>query len=219
MEQRSLEQKNHELQEHYRSKAKRHQQTMDLYNRLKAQQIASGLEVAAEHEADGAVQAAGISGPSKHSRAGSGGSGGNRGEPRRSKFGAWEQQQYGGGHDRAGLQSARKQCVPYVPKCKTDRDEDSAPQHVPATPSGHRTRLPQPLYGNFATNNMFGADNPRGGSPYRQTASRDQNLHGAYNHGHGGMSAGVKVGRQASGLLARNSATLPRNAGVGGGMR
>lgn len=105
MEQKNLEQKNHELQEQYRNKAKTTGQLQKLYNTLKQQQVAGGLELAAEHEAEGALRVAGVRGAPLHSRAGSGNSG-NSGGRQQTKFGAWEQQQYG--RDRGGLQSASK---------------------------------------------------------------------------------------------------------------
>lgn len=104
IDQKNLEQKNHELQEQYRNKAKSAHQLQRMYNKLKQQQVAGGLELAAEHEAEDTVHIAGNRGAPMHSRAGSGHSG-NSGGRHQTKFGAWEQQQYGCGA-RPGLQTA-----------------------------------------------------------------------------------------------------------------
>lgn len=105
IEQKSLEQKNHELQEQYRSKAKSQRQIHHMYTKLKQQQVAGGLELAAEHEAEDTLQVAGNRGAPLHSRTGSGHSG-NSGGRHQTKFDVWEEQQYGG--DRSGLQGASK---------------------------------------------------------------------------------------------------------------
>lgn len=105
IEQKNLEQKNHELQERYRSKAKREAQLKTLYDKLKAQQVAGGLELAAEHEIEDSLQAAGGRGPPLHQRVGSGNSGASGGH-RQTKLGMWEQHQYGPGNGgRGGVQS------------------------------------------------------------------------------------------------------------------
>lgn len=103
IEQKNLEQKNHELQVQYRSKARSQKRIQTLYEKLKQQQVAGGLELAAEHAAEDTLQVAGMRGAPLHSRTGSGHSG-NSGGRRQTKFDVWEQQQYGG--DRGGLQSA-----------------------------------------------------------------------------------------------------------------
>ena len=89
---------------------------------------------------------------------------------------------------------------------------------VTATPSGHRTRLPQPLYGNRGSNNADRGGTLQQGTPYRAALnSLDPNI---YNNGantnYGGMSAGIKVGRQQSGLVSRNGIGASRRQGVSG---
>ena len=105
IEQKSLEEKNAALQANYRSKAKEHQHISKLYNKLKQQQVAGGLELAAEHDAEDVLQGVGHRSAPLQSRAGSHGSAASGGH-RQTKFGAWEQQQYGG--DRGGIQGGRK---------------------------------------------------------------------------------------------------------------
>lgn len=84
IDQKNLAQKNHELVEKYREKAKNHQQLEKLYNSLKQQQLASGIELAAEHDAENVIMNAGgipLNNNARphehvmHSRAGSRGSG------------------------------------------------------------------------------------------------------------------------------------------------
>lgn len=106
LDQKALEQKNHELQEQYRNKARAAYQLDKMYKKLKQQQGTGGLELAAEHEAEDSLQMTGAHGVPRHVRAGSGHSG-NSGGRGQTKFGVWEAQQYGlGAGDRAGLQSA-----------------------------------------------------------------------------------------------------------------
>ena len=86
---------------------------------------------------------------------------------------------------------------------------------VPATPSGHRTRLPVPLCGDRGTNNATGGDNIRQGTPFRPPLnSLDPNIYGNSNHAGYGMSAGIKVGRPQNGPIDRNG--VDRSNGVGG---
>ena len=112
LEQKKLEDKNLELAEHYREKSKKQAQLQRMYNTLKQQQVAAGLELAADHDADNGLHAA-ASGPyntSTHrarqpmqNRAGSNDSAGSGG--RRQNVHGWENQAPG---NRAGLQSSRK---------------------------------------------------------------------------------------------------------------
>ena len=110
MEQKVLEQKNHELQEQYRNKAKAAHRLDKMYKSLRHQQAAGGLEIAAENEASDSLQvAAGGHGAPRHNRAGSGNSGHSGGRGQTTKFNAWEQQHFRQGpDDRARLQSARE---------------------------------------------------------------------------------------------------------------
>ena len=88
---------------------------------------------------------------------------------------------------------------------------------VPATPSGHRTRLPPPLYGNRGTNNAVGGNIIRQGTPLRPVLNNmDPNIYGNSNNPGYGMSAGVKVGRQQNGPIGRNGIGVGRSTGVGG---
>lgn len=108
IEQKTLEQKNLELADKFREKCKGQQQLQKLYQSLKQQQLAAGMELAAEHDADHVLQEAGMGyrlsahriGQPMHSR-GSNGSGGSGGRSR--TIHAWENQHV----SRAGLQSAR----------------------------------------------------------------------------------------------------------------
>lgn len=219
-EQKNLEQKNHELQEQYRNKAKTAGSLQKLYNKLKQQQVAGGLELAAEHEAEGALQVAGVRGAPLHSRAGSGHSG-NRAGRQQTNFGAWEQQQYGG--VRGGLQSASEYTEGAGSKCLIidSRSTGGAPP-VPATPSNHRTRLPDyDQHGHVPNHHAAGAGALRQGTPYRQPLQNvDPNIYGNHDvHGYRGMSAGVKVGRQQqnhqNGPMSRSGMGVGRPGGVG----
>lgn len=109
IEQKSLEQKNRELQDEYRKKAKAHVSVSKLYQSLKQQQIANGLELAADNDAEDVLQGAGNRVPGLHSRLGSDGSGHSAGRRQsQNNFTVFEQQQYGGGASGVGLQSASK---------------------------------------------------------------------------------------------------------------
>ena len=109
VEQKTLEQKNHDLAEAFREKSKNQQQLQKLYQQLKQQQVAAGLEFAADHDAEQVLQAAGggFAGgnhrtggqPQTRGSNGSGGSGGRRNSNN------WNNQPQG---SRAGLQSSRK---------------------------------------------------------------------------------------------------------------
>ena len=93
---------------------------------------------------------------------------------------------------------------------------ESAP--VPATPSGHRARLPPPLYGNHGSNNANGGAPLHQGTPFRSALNNlDPNIYRNNNNvGYGGMSAGVKVGRPSNGPISRNSLGAGRPTGMGG---
>ena len=106
VEHKSLEQKNHELAGAFREKAKHQQQLQKLYTQLKQQQIAAGMEFAAEHDAENVLHAVGggQSGnanyrPQMPSRASSIGSGG-----RRNTVNPWQNQAQG---SRGGYQTSR----------------------------------------------------------------------------------------------------------------
>lgn len=98
----------------------------------------------------------------------------------------------------------------------TDDATGSAP--VPPSPSGHRTRLPPPLYGNRGTNYAAGGDAMRQGTPYRQTFNNlEPNVYGNSNlPRYGGMSAGVKVGRQESGPVNASGYGVGKATGISG---
>ncbi|TKA65283.1 hypothetical protein B0A55_09535 [Friedmanniomyces simplex] len=207
VDQKALEQKNHDLAEKYKEKTKQQQQLLRRFHEIRHQQSTSGLEMAADHDADQAVRAAASrqnapgshhnrSGQPVHSR-GSNGSGGSGGYSRTIQ--AWEQQSAGG---RAGLQTSR-----------------SAPlASVPTTPSGHRQRMP--LYSHNGTAmkaNGVGGDGIHHGSGYRPPLHNvDPNV---YGNGAGyGMSAGVKMGRQPGGHVGRAGMPPPisRASGLNG---
>ncbi|KAK5115659.1 hypothetical protein LTR85_009830 [Meristemomyces frigidus] len=198
-EQKALEQKNHELAGAFREKAKHQQQLQKLYQSLKQQQLAAGMELAAEHDAEHFLQAAGQQGHHRNdrhmqSRSGSNGSGEGGGRSR--TIHAWENQM----GSRAGLQSSR-----------------SAPV-VPATPSGHRARLP--LYGNNGTamgKTPVGGDLPRQGTSYRPALNGiDPNVYGKSNSAGYGLSGGMKIGRQQQGPISRTGMGAGRPSGIGG---
>ena len=112
MEQKDLEQKNHELVEKYREKSKQQNRMQQLYTTLKQQQLAAGMELAAEHDAENVLHGAGAGGHNQsnyrngqplqsrnsNDSAGSGG--------RRNGMQAWQNDQAQG--DRAGLHTSRK---------------------------------------------------------------------------------------------------------------
>ena len=102
--------------------------------------------------------------------------------------------------------------------------------NVPATHSGHRTRLPAaPLYASRSgpINAVGGGgEGLRQGTPYRQPLQNmEPNVygtgHGGFGYGGGGMSAGVKVGRQHSGQngIGMGMGRPGRVGGGGFGMR
>lgn len=97
VEQKNLEQKNHDLAEAFREKAKNQQQLQAMYSKLKQQQMASGMAYAAQDDAEQTLQAASgdflnnkRAGQQVHGRVGSGGNGGSGG--RRATANAWENQ-------------------------------------------------------------------------------------------------------------------------------
>ncbi|KAK0314958.1 hypothetical protein LTR82_012952 [Friedmanniomyces endolithicus] len=183
LDQKALEQKNHDLAEKYKGKSKQQQHLLRQYQLLKRGQETPGLEMAADQNAEHFLRAAAVPGSLRrggqytHSR-GSNGSG-SGGEHSRT-IQAWEQQSAG---SRVGMQSSR-----------------SAPgASVPATPSGHRQHFPM-IYGNHNGNaskpNLASGDANHHGPAYRPLPlqSMDPNL---YGNGAGyGMSAGMKMGRQ-----------------------
>ncbi len=116
-EKKKLEEKNEKLAEAYREKGKKQQQLQRLYTQLKQQQLAAGLEVAANFDADNVLNDIATAprnnnansnnrgGVPLQSRAGSNGSSGKGG--RRNNAYAWESNppDY-----RTGLQTARMFC-------------------------------------------------------------------------------------------------------------
>lgn len=85
MEQKALEEKNHQLVEAFREKSKTQQQLQKLYQTLKQQQLAAGMEIAADHDAEHTLKAADVAQRDhrfRQSRAGSRGSGGGLGQSR-----------------------------------------------------------------------------------------------------------------------------------------
>lgn len=220
-EQKILEQKNKELADKFKEKAKQQQLLQKLYQGLKAQQLATGIELAAEHDAEHVLQAAGSAtyndsarrgGQHMHSRANSYGSGG-----RSRTIDAWQNQVYGGIRD--GMQTSRR--VYLLPPCRsvllTLMSLGSAP--VPPTPSGHRSRLP--FFGNNGMamgGSAFGGEGTRQATPYRPALGNlDQNVYGHTNGaGCGSMSAGVKAGRQPDGPINRSGYAVGRPMGIGG---
>lgn len=91
VERKDLEQKNLDLQKAFRDKAKSQQQLNRLYQTLKQQQVAAGMELAAENDAEHTLHAMGrashagynnsFDDPVLQSRAGSNGSGGGNRRP------------------------------------------------------------------------------------------------------------------------------------------
>ncbi|KAK0277463.1 hypothetical protein LTR91_006094 [Friedmanniomyces endolithicus] len=206
LDQKALEQKNHDLAEKYKGKSKQQQQLLRQYQLLKRGQETPGLEMAADQNAENFLRAAAAPGSLRrgsqytHSR-GSNGSG-SGGEHSRT-IQAWEQQSAG---SRVGMQTSR-----------------SAPgASVPATPSGHRQHFPM-FYGNsngtVGKPSVAGGDANHHGSAYRPLPlqNMEPNLYG--NGASYGMSAGMKMGRQPSDPIAgRAGAALPfsRNTGLNG---
>ena len=121
LEHKELESKNHELQDRYREKARNQAQLNKLYQTLKQQQIASGMEAAVDHDAEHVLHsvATGQRGPSQyqHSRVRSNGSGSGSGT-RRSNNGAAVNNSFTtpptwashGGVGPHSLRSARESC-------------------------------------------------------------------------------------------------------------
>ena len=112
VEQKNLAQKNNELAEAYSKKARSQSQLQRLYTSLKQQQVAAGMELAADHDAENVLHAAGLdtfnhathrNGHPLQSRNSHGSEGSGR--RRRTDY-TWENNLPQG--SRAGLQSARK---------------------------------------------------------------------------------------------------------------
>ncbi|KAK0343142.1 hypothetical protein LTR91_026149 [Friedmanniomyces endolithicus] len=203
LDQKALEQKNHDLAEKYKGKSKQQQHLLRQYQLLKRGQETPGLEMAADQNAEHFLRAAAVPGSLRrggqytHSRGSyDSGSGGEHSRA----IQAWEQQSAG---SRVGMQTSR-----------------SAPgASVPATPSGHRQHFPM-IYGNnngtASKPNIAGGDTNHHGSAYRPLPlqNMDPNL---YGNGAGyGMSAGVKMGRQPSDpVVGRAGAALPFSRATG----
>ncbi|GAB1735863.1 hypothetical protein NU219Hw_g5199t2 [Hortaea werneckii] len=181
-EQKALEEKNHQLVEAFREKSKTQQQLQKLYQTLKQQQLAAGMEIAADNDAEHALKAADVAQRDhrfRQSRAGSRGSGGGLGQSRTvNDFAAHM-------NSRASMAPARN-------------------MQVPSTPSGTRQRLP--LYGANGTvmsQGQHGGFQP--GTAYRNTLhDLDPNVYGNSNGVGHGFSAGMKVGRQQNGPVNRS---------------
>ncbi|RMY53743.1 hypothetical protein D0863_13852 [Hortaea werneckii] len=182
MEQKALEEKNHQLVEAFREKSKTQQQLQKLYQTLKQQQLAAGMELAADHDAEHALKAADVAQRDhrfRQSRACSRGSGGGLGQSRTvNDFTAHM-------NSRASMAPARN-------------------MQVPSTPSSTRQRLP--LYGGNGTGmsqSQHGGLQP--GTAYRNTLhDLDPNVYGNSNGAGHGFSAGMKVGRQPNGPVNRS---------------
>ncbi|KAI7151670.1 hypothetical protein KC349_g9369 [Hortaea werneckii] len=182
MEQKALEEKNHQLVEAFREKSKTQQQLQKLYQTLKQQQLAAGMEIAADNDAEHTLKAADVAqrdGRFRQSRAGSRGSGGGLGPSRTVNDFAAQM------NSRGSMAPARK-------------------MQVPSTPSGTRQRLP--LYG---ANGSVMSQAQHGGlqqsSSYRNTLhDLDPNVYGNSNGAGHGFSAGMKVGRQPNGPVNRS---------------
>jgi E3 ubiquitin-protein ligase CCNP1IP1 len=115
MEQKKLEEKNQSLIDAFKEKSKKQQQLQKMYTQLKQQQMAAGLEVAADYDADNVLHNAAAAthndagyrdGRAAHGRSGSGGSGGKR-----NNTAAWT---HTAPNNRAGMQSSRRYwCRPH----------------------------------------------------------------------------------------------------------
>lgn len=193
-EQKSLEQKNHELAGAFREKAKHQQHLQKLYSSLKQQQLAAGIELAAEHDAEHVVQAAGIGSHGKTSQIAShqgqghpvsSGSGGGR---RIHSYHAFENQVQG---SRLRMGSSRSAPVPATP------------------PRTNRIRLPVASHTN--NNGAVGkipvvAEQYRPGMTYRSALHPlDHNVHGHHSSTSYRMSAGFKTSKREDGLFSRPS--------------
>jgi len=106
MQQQDMERRNGELAEKLKEKTRSEQKLRVLYQQIKGQQLSAGIELAAEHDAENALHAAGHDATARHggqplqSRAGSNGSSG-----RSRTIDAWHEQVSG---SRAGLQTSRR---------------------------------------------------------------------------------------------------------------
>lgn len=88
---------------------------------------------------------------------------------------------------------------------------------MPATPLGHRTRLPHLLYDDRGTGHVAGGDGLAQGTPRRPGLNTlSPNIFANSNGvGYGGLSAGVKVRRQQNGPIGCDGISGGRPAGVG----
>ncbi|KAK5107876.1 hypothetical protein LTR62_000586 [Meristemomyces frigidus] len=193
VEQKTLEQKNYDLENQIKLKSKTQQQLHAVYNRLKNQAMGPNIEMAAQRDAEQVLYAAGVGhsrGKAMHSR-GSAGSGGSAGQSRTIQ--AWEQHGRGSRH---GMQTSHS--APFTTGT------------VPSTPSATRQRMQvrmPPLYGNSGTATRTAVDREtfqHPGSVQRSNSYSPLDQSGV-RHGMGyGMRAGVKMGRQQNGLINRN---------------
>lgn len=110
LDQQKLESKNQELAGHLKGRMKQHQTLQKMYTSLKQQQIAAGMESAADYDAENVLHAAATgsskisthrNGQAMYSRAGSHGSGESGGH--RQHVNAWGSQAQG---NRPGFQTS-----------------------------------------------------------------------------------------------------------------
>jgi len=204
IEQKNLEQKNYELNNDIKLKSKNHEQLSKMYHSLKRQQMAPGLELAAEHDAEHVLHTANAGGQRNgqvmHSR-GSGGSGQSGGASRTIE--AWQQQGRGARH---GMQVSRK---PFQHSCchngQADACTDSVPTGaVPSTPSGTRHRMPSIYASNVnVVKHAIERETHHIGTPRHNTINANDQI--SLRNGSGyGMSAGMRMGRQQQGPISRS---------------
>ncbi|EME78556.1 uncharacterized protein MYCFIDRAFT_87847 [Pseudocercospora fijiensis CIRAD86] len=227
----NLMENNAALDRSYKEKAKAQHQINNLYQKLKAQQLAAGLEVAAENDADNVLahanQQTRISAaqrPTKnvHARDFSDGSGGSEERRNRHRDYTWSQNNASQGYQ-----------VSAAPR-------NSGTSHsLPMSGSqqqSNRQRLPQPAFGSYNSTFLGGTGlgnaglrqgtvqrGPYGNSQgHGQSGYDDENVsnsrYGA--GGMGGMSAGVRAGRPPGAIpLSRAGGVGPMRPGGYPGMR
>ncbi|KXT16529.1 hypothetical protein AC579_1323 [Pseudocercospora musae] len=216
----NLIENNAALDRSYKEKAKAQQHISSLYQKLKAQQLAAGLEVAAENDADNVLahanQQTRISAgqrPSKnvHARDFSDGSGGSDERRNRNRDYTW-------------AQNNASQGYPVNAAPRNSGTSHSLPMNGPQQQS-NRQRLPQPTFGTYNSTLFGGSGSGNSGlrqgtaqrgsygnsQGYGQSGYDDENAPASRYGGNsmGSMGAGVRRGRPPG------SIPLSRAAGVG----
>ncbi|WPH04468.1 Hypothetical protein R9X50_00735900 [Acrodontium crateriforme] len=212
---RSLEHKNNELANALRQKAKSLQQMRKLYEALKQQQVAAGMEMAADYDAEDVLRAAAGGGVRRSDSYGSLGRKSNgSGEIRlKSSLNPWQTQEQYPSRDIAGQHPSLRRSTNNVWDRQVRGDNQArvqsflVPKIPPPTPSQHRTRLHDAI-GATGTNSVIETLRHQG-TPARPAPSPiDANMYRGGANGGCGLAAAAKMGRQQGGAVYSRQANL-----------